>query len=356
MTNTHRIVLELLGIALGNREEITLPVAIDWQEVYSFTKTQGVYGVCLDAFNKLPTYQRPDKKVLINWIGSVLSMERLYEKYVSTIESFSDFCKSQNAPMLLMKGYGRSLDYPKPNHRPCGDIDIYLWRNKENIEQLIRAKGIPIDYSNAHHAVFSYHGFSVESHDTIMDAHTHKSNAYVNGLLEKLATENFLNHSSNSGLVLPSVAFNSIHLLRHMASDFAEVKTSLRNVLDWSTFVAANELDWDFIHDVARKSNMNKFLDVLNGICVHYLGYSQKKFPIRNSDEKLELRVLNEILTCTDAVDIPKTNINIFGKIRYGVSKTRRLWCNRWKYAIVYDESLWNAFFWKAKNRFLQLR
>lgn len=356
MTHTHRIILDLLSVALGNRKEITLPANTDWQEVYAFAKIQDVYGVCLDAINILPPNQRPNKKNLIHWIGSVLSMERVYDKYIAAIESFSEFCQSHNVPMLLMKGYGCSLNYPKPNRRPCGDIDIYLGKNKGNIEKLILAKGIQIDYSNDHHAVFSYQGFRVESHDTVMDAHSHKSNAYINELLEKLAIETFRYNPNKTGLILPSATFNSIHLLRHMASDFAEVRISLRHVLDWATFIAANDVDWNFIHEVARKSNMDKFLDAINAICVHYLGYSQERFPIVYNDDKLELRVLNEILTCTDAVDMPKRNINLLGKIKYGICKTKRLWRNRWKYAIVYDESLWDAFFWKARNRVLHLK
>lgn len=156
-------------------------------------------------------------------------------------------------------------------------------------------------------------------------------------------------------MVIPSVKFNSIHLLRHMASDFATVRTTIRHVLDWSTFVAKNDVDWDFVHEVAHKSNMNKFLDVLNGICVHYLGYPEVKFPIEVRDQRLETRVFNEILTCDDQVDSPETNMSLLKKVQYGWRKSKRLWRNRWKYAIVYDESILDAFIRKAKNRLNQL-
>lgn len=351
VTNTQKTILGLLRVALGNDDEVMLSADINWQEVASLAKSQGVYGVCLDAVQFLQVGQRPDRIVLLDWIGQVFSMEKVYGKYTAAIKSFGKFCESQNIPVLLMKGYGCSLNYPKPNHRPCGDIDIYLGRNKEFLERLILSKGARINYDNEHHAVFSYQGFTVESHDTVMDANNHKSNAYINELLEELAVASILDGSDKKGLVLPSSAFNSIHLLRHMASDFAEVRTTLRHVLDWATFVAANEVDWNFVQDVAKKSNMIKFLDAINGICVHHLGYPETVFPVSGRDENLENRVLNEILTCTDGVNPPGRNINLWKKVQYGVSKTKRLWRNRWKYAIVYDESLWDAFLWKARNR-----
>lgn len=77
---------------------------------------------------------------------------------------------------------------------------------------------------------------------------------------------------------LPSVRFNSIHLLRHMVNDFATVKTTLRHVLDWVTFVKNNDVDWAFVQKIARETNMIRFLDAVNGICVAFLGYTSEKF------------------------------------------------------------------------------
>lgn len=38
-------------------------------------------------------------------------------------------------------------------------------------------------------------------------------------------------------------------------------------------------------------------------------------------------------------------------KLAYGWVKTKRLVANRWKYRIVYDESLWDSFYSLAMNR-----
>lgn len=39
--------------------------------------------------------------------------------------------------MVLLKGYCLSLNYPKPNHRPCGDIDIYLCGDGDKADDLL---------------------------------------------------------------------------------------------------------------------------------------------------------------------------------------------------------------------------
>ena len=34
---------------------------------------------------------------------------------------------------MILKGYGRSLNYPVPALRPCGDINIYLYTKDKGL-------------------------------------------------------------------------------------------------------------------------------------------------------------------------------------------------------------------------------
>lgn len=36
--------------------------------------------------------------------------------------------------MMVLKGYGLSLNYLKPSHRPCGDIDIWLFGKQKEAD------------------------------------------------------------------------------------------------------------------------------------------------------------------------------------------------------------------------------
>lgn len=93
------------------------------------------------------------------------------------------------------------------------------------------------------------------------------------------------------------------------------------------------------------------FLDAINGICVNALGYQADKFPIEHQDDKLEHKVLSEILTCTDNPHHPQPECSFMEKVSYDFHKASRMWKNRWKYKIVYDESLLESFLWKAQSR-----
>lgn len=359
MTDEHRTLLRLLSVAMGNARH--LPVAdCQWEEVASLSFGQGVAAIAFDGLQNLYTTS-PETKALMDspdwrelkykWIGQALSCEKRYARYERAVGRLAGCCHQLGLKMLVLKGYGCSLNYPVPGHRPTGDIDIYLFGQKECLDRWAEhILGEKVARRNEHHSVFRFEGFTVENHQTILDVKAHKSCACLEELLEKLARDSEA-HPHIPGLYLPSVAFNSVHLLRHAANDFATVRTTLRHLLDWSTFVSGQRVDWAFLHDVARRSNMHLFLDAVNGICVDYLGYPPQQFPVLECRSRLRDKVLNEILTNEDRPDAAPCGLSWWRKWGYGLAKSRRLWKNRWKHDMVYNESLWESFVWKSRNR-----
>lgn len=361
MNNTHRTLLQLLSISLGNENKFSCSTENnDWENIYFESRRQGVSGIVLDSINSLSSSSRPNSKLLLEWIGDAVTNERRYFSYADTISRLTAIAEGLGMKMLVLKGYCCSLNYPVPNHRPCGDIDIFLLDNngyhneelsKTLEEHLFQEYGISVCYKNGHHSQFYFGDFLVENHSSILDIDAHKSSEYLELLLEEIVAEETSEIMIEDRLFyFPSSRFNSIHLLRHMANDFATVKTSLRQVLDWSTFVKSNYVDWSFVRDIAHRTNMNRFLDALNGICVDYLRYSEDQFPIEHREKELESKELDDILTSKDSVDHTIPNQSLFQKLNYGLNKSKRMWKNQWKYKIVYDENLFESFWYKVKQ------
>ena len=134
-----------------------------------------------------------------------------------------------------------------------------------------------------------------------------------------------------------------------MANHFATEKITLRHLLDWALFVEKNAeaIDWQFVTDFASRTNMHRFLSAVNRISVRDLGFSGDHFPVPFPDEALASRVLGDILSPEWQGEIPPMK----DKVSYAIAKSRRLWHNRWKYRIVYDETLWESFWTLARNR-----
>ncbi|MGN0282686.1 MAG: nucleotidyltransferase family protein [Prevotella sp.] len=356
MNTHHTLLLILMRLALGNEDTLCddfLQSAdvIELREVMELANRQGVSGLCFEGMQKLPKNCLPEKEIILEWFGQTIQMMPVYERYTKTIESLGKDLNKEGLQPMVMKGFGCSMNYPKPYLRPCGDIDIWLFGKHGDADKYFESIGTVINYDNKHHSVFQYEGFTIENHQTILDAYSHKSNRYMNILLEELAMD--AQQSPLENVLIPSVKFNSIHLLRHMASDFVSDRAKLRHIIDWATFVSSHEqeIDWNFVREVAHNANMHRFLDAINGICVNQFGYTMEKFPIEKRDEKLEKKILGDILLCKYRTYYTWNNQSVWTKIGHGWASSKIMWRNRWKHAIVFDEALWDAFVWKVRYK-----
>lgn len=105
MGNNDRALLLLLRMAV--REEVVdLPADIDWREIKERAFRQGVGGIVFDVVEKLPAGQRPPKEVVLEWMGMVMRMERMYKHHRQVIARLAAFYAEMGVRMLLLKGMG----------------------------------------------------------------------------------------------------------------------------------------------------------------------------------------------------------------------------------------------------------
>ena len=91
---------------------------------------------------------------------------------------------------MVVKGYACSLDWPKPNHRPCGDIDIWLFGKYREADDLVsNEKGLRVDNSHHHHTVLYWEDFMVENHYDFVNVHAHKSSAELEKVFKGLSQD-----------------------------------------------------------------------------------------------------------------------------------------------------------------------
>lgn len=353
--------LELIKASITCTNKNTLTEAINWPAIFHISKRQGVSALLLDAIEKLPSEQRPPKALLLQWIGHAAMIERMYAKHEQQITSLAQFLKQRNIPMLLLKGYGCSLCYPRPEHRPTGDIDIYLFGKQNEADTVVEKElGINVHREYHKHSTFCYHGVEVENHAKFIDDVSHKSNIrFEHSLMQVLQKHECLS-SPIDNVLLPSPTFNALFLLRHTGEHFASNEITLRHVLDVGTFFTNNSstIDWQTVFDIYAEERMLDFFNAIATICVEYLGMNAACFAsddrhyVYHYDLPLANQMLADIFKEKESLPMSTTGIDTAcKKITYAIGKTRRWWRNRWKYKIVYNENLIESFWWLARNR-----
>ena len=280
-----------MRLGIGTSDDIPMQGDVDWESVLALAEQQGLSAVLTDGIECLPKEVRPPKLAMLQLIGAVLqNYDARYKAYEKAVGNLAAFYNKNGFKMMVLKGYACSLDWPKPEHRPCGDIDIWQFGQQKEADEILshtdftdstdnslvpktsknsKRSKIVIDNSHHHHTVFDWKGFMVENHYDFINVHHHRSNADYEKILKQLGDERYtndndnlntnlndgLNINANKGMrhecvdvdgakvYLPSPNLHALFLLKHMMLHFASEEINLRQILDWAFFVKAHGKD-----------------------------------------------------------------------------------------------------------------
>ena len=376
IASNEKLLLNLIKIALGKSTKCTLPNTLEWNILFDMSMKQCVPSVVLDGLNKsLASDPCQDnkgigKKDKLKWLSMVLNMERQYTKHESIIAELAAFYQKAGYQMMLLKGYGLSKYWPNPNHRPAGDIDIYLmYLNPEGkdksqpawkcADKLMTEKfGIQIDNSHHHHSAFTYKGIMVENHFDFVNVHSHNSNRWIENEFKTLAlkgNEEFI-FDNGAKLLFPSPLLNCLFIARHNAIHFAAEHLNLRQLLDWALFVEKRhkDIDWNYFWNIAKKMGMEKFVLCMAFIAIRQLAFEKDVFHIPNEYEDFQKynhglidKVLDNILHPTDEDNDGKG-------IAYVINRYKLWKSNLWKHRIVYSDNVFSTFCAQIKSHLMK--
>ena len=366
---TVEVLLHLVRLALGKEQECSLPDGVVWEEVETLAAQPGLSAVIVDGVERLPEGQRPPKVVLLQWIGEVLQgYEYRFEQYKKAISELAAFYNEHGFKMMVLKGYACSLDWPKPEHRPCGDIDIWLFGQQAAADKAlgswfkVHGAESEIDNSHHHHSVFEWQGFTVENHYDFINTQAHRSSRRFERKLKELAefkvqslelsVQSQLKECSDDSreipsaelkgttIYLPGADFNFLFLLRHMANHFVGKEMTLRQLLDWALLIEHHHEEIDWKEDLAflEENGLLRYFNLMALICVERLGFSRDIFHCELKEDELKERVFDDIIEPEYNVPLGK------GVLRIMAGKSCRWWSNRWKHRLCYPDSLLSGF------------
>ena len=272
-SNIRETFLHLVRIGIGHAEStdnIVIELSgTEWMKLKALAEVQGLSAIVLDGVDKLNANLSNSANTLqlefkLEWIGEVLQdYEQRYSLYQKAIGNLAGFYKQHGFKMMVLKGYACSLDWPKPEHRPCGDIDIWLFGQQKEADETLQSLSrigelenkIEIDNSHHHHSVFEWEGFTVENHYDFINVHHQKSSASLEKKFKELGQDDshFIDVCGER-VYLPSPNLHALFLLKHMISHFAAAEITLRQVLDWGFFMKAHskEVDWVWMNERSR--------------------------------------------------------------------------------------------------------
>jgi hypothetical protein len=308
----------------------------EWKEIMELAAVQGVFGLAYDGLKGLPEKYRPSKDILIQWALGVKQIENRHHLQVKALRSLAEIYKENDIRCLLIKGIGMGQLYPIPEHRECGDIDIYLFGDYAKGNSVIQERGIKVDYPYGVHSKFVFEQISVENHLSFMYVEISKTNREFEQILLRELSRSLPQLSEELGVYIPSLSFSLLHLHQHAVRHFLGQGIVLRQLCDWALLLdqCRDNSDYQGFYETIKRFDLQHYAKIFNYIAVEYLGLPENNQFTVSQDYKSVQKVYSDIINQERIHSYP-SNINMPRLLKRKMKGAVFLFRSRWKYNVV---------------------
>ncbi len=342
LSKAETVVLTLLRSALFdcslNIEPLTALSADDWQSVYRKSARQGVSAIVLDAISSSPVAASIPKPLALKWMSSVVSIEARNAHQKEVGAEVAELLASEGICTLVLKGLALATYYPHPEHRECGDIDLYSGENHLGVDSILAKAGAEVKEDYYVHSHINFDGIVIENHHFFNNVRGSRSRKKLERHFIELmdtgrAAGRFV---PDTKLVIPSADFNALFLTMHALRHFVlEGGIRLRHLTDWAMFLK-NEQDnvnWNEFYSWADKMHFSRFANAMTGLAVKYLGLRLTADGLSAESEYADL-ILEDMLH-----PVIKSQSKGQSSLRMRFDLVRDASRSLWKYHKIYQKS-----------------
>lgn len=275
-----------------------------WAEIMNHAKRQTLIGVLFDGMLCLPLELRPDEEMRMKWFWMVSMIEKSHHKLNRVLVEFTEKLQEKGIPTLLLKGQSFAVVYPKPLHRQCGDIDLFIGRkNYKKACQWVKGQNLIGHKHEAdfHHQQLSFHGVVIELHRVageFASPFKHKRFASWSEQMLEHSTNTFIPSTEDKIIQIPELEYNVIYVFYHLLYHFFLGGIGLRQFCDWARLlhVYHDKINLDELMQNLKKYGLMEAWQVFGYLLVHQMGLPQKEFPFYKDTHRKSMKVLEDVL------------------------------------------------------------
>ena len=341
---------ELIQIALANRNSFNRPPSdIEWKSLYEMACKQSLAGVLLDGVNRLieiGNCSKPPMNVLYEWIGLQQHTVAHNKLQNQRTKELCELFKEHGYRSCVLKGQGTALYYDHPEYRQCGDIDIWVDGDRDEILRFVKSKNYHVGHIDIKHSdIDFFKDVPVEVHFMPSWMYNPSTNKKLQKFFEEKSEKQFGNNDAKVGFTHTTVdfdlVFSIVHIYRHIFSE----GIGLRQLMDYYYI-----LQGSFVNQrkdafaVLRSLKMSSFVGGIMWILKECLGMKEE-YLLCSVNERHGKYLLSEIMTAGNfgQFDDRMLRIDKNKKFRRGFVQLKR----NLRFVSYYpSEVLWSPF-WK---------
>ena len=322
----------LLRSGLWNEVPERAPFAggTDWEALHDLAFRQTVAPLVTDGINRLPKELLPAEPErldpFLRDLMATANRNRVLDAFVPKL-----FDALAGIPVVLVKGQALALDYPDPERRQPGDIDLLLLPSSyEAAKDILLPKATTVldEEKEIWHQGMRFRSVEVEIHGSISTLMSRKLDRKLAALLEEQFDGRPFPVVSIGGaeIPVPDADFNAVYIFVHFLQHYWSGGVGLRQLVDWMTFVSVHKRD---IHPVVLEVRLQdlgllRLWKVFTGFAQEYLGCPVEKLPLAAApDPGKNARIWRYIRRCGN---FGKNVDRSRGEESYLVRKVHSLW------------------------------
>lgn len=250
----------------------------DWRIIYEESCAQAVTALVFESIRLLDEDKKPDKELTELWEeDSIYTVMQNSVKMYAHAELIS-LLENNGIKYSIIKGAAAAVNYPKPDVRHMGDIDVLVFRKDfERAKVVLSENGYTekVVYPQIGHEVeFNKNGVSIELHIQAPGVPEGKSGEKLYAVIQEIPENTEVSEIGGVEFCKPCSFYNGIVLILHIISHLGS-GIGIRQICDWAMYVK-NELNdgvWEnFLEPVLNENKILFFTKVLTKMCCKYLG------------------------------------------------------------------------------------
>lgn len=271
------------------RTAVTIPSDFaGWRQVLTLAKSQSVSGLVANAILSNPDLASriPDEaqKRLKTFLMSNMATHSLLNR---TLIRVVTLMKDAGINPVLLKGQGLAQNYPLPELRQCGDIDMYVgvedYSKACRLIDTIATRAIPEDVGESDKHYDAMVG------DITVEIHKYSdvnASEYYDAIYQKYSDEGLsagLRKLDFAGISVdtPEDTFNAFYIFNHLWHHFLTSGVGLRQFIDWMLFMHkhGSAIDLSKLKMILDDMDLMGPWQSFGRILVEELGMPSSEFP-----------------------------------------------------------------------------
>ena len=276
----------------------------DWNELAELSVRNSVAGLLYDLMEQVPDIPEFARKRMTGFARKVV---RANYRMLIVNRQLKEVLSEEGIDYCVMKGLAAASDFPVPDLRKSGDIDILL-TDVNSADRAVKAIGklgfIPEkDQHSLHHISMSDNtGLEIEVHTMLAEPF---DNQKINEYLEKLVPEcrNHVRKKEVMGIEIPVLedSYHAYELMLHMLQHFLRAGFGVKLLCDWVVLWnrGLDEESRKQYMKLVNDSGIKGFSDMITRTCIKYLGLKRENVlwmePFKNGRQRQEQEEETEI-------------------------------------------------------------